>query len=68
MPIVAHRIGDDLIAVEESWPDVFGITPEGVVIVRPDTIIQWKTSTATQHPERDLEEALLEFIYGSSER
>lgn len=65
--IAAHCVGDDLIDVEGGWTEAFGITSRGIVIVRPDGIVQWRAATDAKHPQMVLEEALLGLLYSSPE-
>jgi putative polyketide hydroxylase len=53
--LTAHRIGAQFSAAEQ-WLDVYGISTEGAVLVRPDRFIAWRSHGAGT--AADLEKAL----------
>jgi putative polyketide hydroxylase len=53
VPVRGHTIGD------VTWRDLYGIRPGGVVLVRPDGHIAWRSIETPTDPEKDLRAALL---------
>ncbi|GAB3416303.1 FAD-dependent monooxygenase [Flindersiella endophytica] len=52
LPLDIHVIA------EPTWPELYGISPDGAVLVRPDGHIAWRTATASSRPAADLHSAL----------
>jgi hypothetical protein len=67
-PRAARRTGCDLTAVEirpdggayasATWAAEYGAGAAGAVLVRPDGHVAWRTTTASDDPERTLTSAL----------
>ncbi|TYB60135.1 hypothetical protein FXF51_31475 [Nonomuraea sp. PA05] len=56
--ITAHRIGDELQDEAGTWHTRYGLEAGGAVLVRPDSVIAWRSRTAAGDPARELDEAL----------
>ncbi|MGC7101836.1 FAD-dependent monooxygenase [Amycolatopsis lurida] len=56
--VTSHRIGDELRDTADAWHARYGLEPGGAVLVRPDSVIAWRSSTAVTNPARELDEAL----------
>jgi putative polyketide hydroxylase len=56
----AYRIGvdADLLDLENGWQTKMGMPAEGVVMVRPDGFVAWRTSTLPARPESRLVQVL----------
>ncbi|AHH99726.1 FAD-dependent monooxygenase [Kutzneria albida] len=56
--VAADRLGIPLVAhqVDGSWPEVYGVSEDGAVLVRPDGYVAWRSVGAGS--AADLEEAL----------
>jgi putative polyketide hydroxylase len=53
--IDAYRIGDgDLTDPDGRWPDAYGGTNAGAVLVRPDGFVAWRAARAVDDPARAL--------------
>jgi hypothetical protein len=52
LSLQCYRIGDggDLADVDGVWPDRYGVTNDGAVLVRPDGFVAWASDTT---PDRD---------------
>jgi putative polyketide hydroxylase len=52
----AFRIGDDgeLSDPDHRWADVYGVTEDGAVLVRPDGFVAWRAPRASADPAADL--------------
>jgi hypothetical protein len=51
-PIASYRICQDCEVVNSDgrWPEVYGITDEGAVLVRPDGVVCWRMRSAASDP------------------
>ncbi len=49
---------DSHVLAEPAWPDLYGISPDGAVLVRPDGHIAWRSATASTNPAADFRTAL----------
>ena len=58
MPLDAWRVGGDLTDPEGSFPERFGISPSGALLVRPDGFVCWRAASLTTDPAAALREAL----------
>jgi putative polyketide hydroxylase len=56
----SYRCGPsgDLIDLDGSWREQYGITSRGAVLVRPDGFVGWRSKDAEQPPNRALEQVL----------
>jgi hypothetical protein len=48
----------DLVAEEMFWPEVFGVEPDGVVLIRPDGYVIWRSRTIASAPREELSDVL----------
>jgi putative polyketide hydroxylase len=55
-PVRCYSIGPDgdLVDPQNEWPALYGIQPDGAVLVRPDGHVAWRTQHPTGNPGRDL--------------
>ncbi len=51
------RVGSHVVT-EPSWPDLYGVSPDGAVLVRPDGHVAWRSTTASADPVADFHNAL----------
>jgi tetracenomycin A2 monooxygenase-dioxygenase len=49
---------DSHVLTEPGWPDLYGVSPDGAVLVRPDGHIAWRSRTTSTDPVADLQTAL----------
>lgn len=49
---------DSHVLTESGWPDLYGVSPDGAVLVRPDGHVAWRSRTASTDPVADLRTAL----------
>ncbi len=49
-PLAVHRLGADLIDLEERWQQAFGVGASGAVLLRPDGFIAWRAQGAVNSP------------------
>jgi hypothetical protein len=49
---------DSRVLTEPEWPDLYGISPDGAVLVRPDGHIAWRSTTTSTDPVTDFRTAL----------
>ena len=52
VPLTAHAIADD------AWPELYGVTPAGAVLVRPDGHVGWRHPGPSDEPLAALTAAL----------
>jgi 2-polyprenyl-6-methoxyphenol hydroxylase-like FAD-dependent oxidoreductase len=57
-PLVAHVIGKDseIGDPDGTWHGVYGIDPDGAVLVRPDGYVAWRSRGGVSNPEAALRE------------
>lgn len=61
--LAIHRIGVDVQDVETRWPEKYGVTDEGAVLVRPDGIVGWREpAAANDAPDSTLRTALARIL------
>lgn len=67
IPVRCYLIGPegDLINQGDEWPRLYGVQPDGAVLVRPDGHVAWRTQTAGTNPNRELV-SVLRHICGST--
>jgi putative polyketide hydroxylase len=55
-PLCCYSIGpdSDLIDPQNEWPSLYGIEPDGAVLVRPDGHVAWRTQSVSADPGSDL--------------
>jgi 2-polyprenyl-6-methoxyphenol hydroxylase-like FAD-dependent oxidoreductase len=60
VPLDAFRIGgdSDLADVDDSWARVYGVTPRGAVLVRPDGHVAWRCASDAAAPQAELQHVL----------
>jgi hypothetical protein len=59
-PLRAFTVGphSDLRDAEGRWCDLYGVAPDGAVLVRPDGHVGWRSAGASPDRERELDRAL----------
>ncbi|MEV5986597.1 FAD-dependent monooxygenase [Streptomyces sp. NPDC052051] len=67
VPLDAYLVGDtaecDLRTGDgPDWPSVYGTTPQGAVLVRPDGFVAWRSDAEPADGERELTDALLKIL------
>jgi putative polyketide hydroxylase len=62
LALPAIRIGGDAIDVAGRFASVYGVGPEGAVLVRPDGFIAWRARGPLADPERTLREVLSQIL------
>ncbi len=55
-PLLAYRIGHDLIDPDGNWHTVYGVQPDGAVLVRPDGYVAWRCASAVRDAQHSLSE------------
>ena len=53
-PLLCYRIGGDLTDPDDNWHSVYGVQPDGAVLVRPDGYVAWRSASAARDPQRVL--------------
>src|SRR4051812_36707926 len=58
--LIAHAIGagGELADPEGRWREVYGVEPDGAILVRPDGYVGWRSRAGADDPARTLENAL----------
>jgi len=59
IPLRCYAVGSagDLIDKTGEWPNLYGIGPDGAVLVRPDGHVAWRATTARADPAAELSSA-----------
>ncbi|GHD93812.1 FAD-dependent monooxygenase [Streptomyces naganishii] len=45
-PVQVYGIGSDLEDLDDRWPELYGVTAQGAVLVRPDGVVAWRCTEA----------------------
>ncbi|SFM92481.1 FAD-dependent monooxygenase [Variovorax sp. OV329] len=56
--IRAHVVGDDLVDADGDWQALYGVGPQGAVLVRPDGIVAWRSEGAAANAPAALDAVL----------
>jgi hypothetical protein len=56
--IEAHRVGDDVIDLDERFSDAYDVDPSGAVLVRPDGFVAWRSHALGHDPSAALADAM----------
>ena len=62
LPLSVYRVGIDLLDVEQKWPERYGVTAAGAVLLRPDGYIAWRARTAASSPKTILRDAFAKVL------
>jgi putative polyketide hydroxylase len=44
IPLAAYQDGTDFTSTGRPWPEAYGVTPAGAVLVRPDGFVAWRAA------------------------
>lgn len=55
LPVKTYSIGSDLIDINKSWYELYGVTASGAVLVRPDGHVAWRSKAMLENPKEVLE-------------
>jgi putative polyketide hydroxylase len=60
IPIAGYRIGpnSDLVDIESAWPERYGVSRAGAVLIRPDGYVAWRRRKANSQPRSVLVDVL----------
>jgi putative polyketide hydroxylase len=60
MPLATYTVGPGAqVQVEDgAWQRLYGIGPDGAVLVRPDGFVGWRSPGLSRNPQDDLASAL----------
>ena len=64
--LTAYRIGADLTDPDDGFAALYGLDPDGAVLVRPDGYIAWRSRSGTADPERRLAAVLGQMLAQSA--
>ncbi|MFJ1974897.1 FAD-dependent monooxygenase [Streptomyces sp. NPDC087903] len=45
-PVQLYGVGSDLEDLDDRWPELYGVTAQGAVLVRPDGVVAWRCTDA----------------------
>ncbi len=64
IPLPGYRIGrgENLFDLEERWNAAYGVAAQGVVLIRSDGCIAWRSPGMVQSPEEVLEKVLAHLL------
>ena len=69
LSLEAHRVGgDELVDPGGAFPDAYGISEAGAVIVRPDGIVGWRAADSTGAIEASMRETLASLLCRPDQR
>ena len=65
MELGAHSVGAEGAAVDTfgAFAEAYGIDPGGAVLVRPDGVVAWRSTTAIEDPRPRLERVVRRLLY-----
>jgi putative polyketide hydroxylase len=58
VPLALYGVGAELTDVEDRWPELYGVTAQGAVLVRPDGVVAWRCAEAPVFARNTLRAAL----------
>ncbi|MEV5341295.1 FAD-dependent oxidoreductase [Streptomyces sp. NPDC052676] len=62
LPLAVHGIGAELTDVDDRWPELYGVTAQGAVLVRPDGVVAWRCADAPVFARDTLRSVLLRLL------
>ncbi|MHC0432283.1 FAD-dependent oxidoreductase [Streptomyces sp. O3] len=62
LPLVTYGIGTELADVDDRWPELYGVTAQGAVLVRPDGVVAWRCADAPVFARNTLRAVLLRLL------
>jgi putative polyketide hydroxylase len=68
VPLAVHGIGVDLTDLDDRWPELYGVTAQGAVLVRPDGVVAWRCADAPVFARNTLRTVLARLLGGDEER
>lgn len=60
--LTVHQIGVDLNDLEKCWSAVYGVEPDGAILIRPDGIVAWRSAPKDAVTAHDLYAALKKML------
>lgn len=60
--LAVHRIGDTVTDPGGDWAQVYGVGPDGAVLVRPDGFVAWRSKGAADEPQQVIEQAVKQIL------
>ncbi|MFE9253821.1 FAD-dependent oxidoreductase [Streptomyces sp. NPDC006879] len=58
VPLGVYGVGVELKDLDDRWPELYGVTSSGAVLVRPDGVVAWRCAEPTEFPRNTLRSAL----------
>ncbi|MGW3497532.1 FAD-dependent oxidoreductase [Streptomyces sp. NPDC001020] len=62
VPLAVYGIGAELVDVDDRWPELYGVTAQGAVLVRPDGVAAWRCAEAPIFAEDTLRGVLARLL------
>ncbi|MGW1294205.1 FAD-dependent oxidoreductase [Streptomyces sp. NPDC002533] len=62
LPLTVHGVGAELTDVDDRWPELYGVTARGAVLVRPDGVVAWRCADAPIFARDTLRAVLLRLL------
>ncbi|KUO20121.1 hypothetical protein AQJ91_16160 [Streptomyces dysideae] len=63
VPLALYGVGAELTDVDDRWPELYGVTAQGAVLVRPDGVVAWRCAEAPVFARNTLR-AVLTRLFG----
>lgn len=61
-PVRAYVLGDEVHDPEGSWQAVYGVEPQGAVLIRPDGVVAWRSRGNASNPMDTLAAAVQKIL------
>ncbi|MET8215736.1 FAD-dependent oxidoreductase [Streptomyces hirsutus] len=62
VPLALYGIGTEVTDIEDRWPERYGVTAQGAVLVRPDGVVAWRCADAPVFAGRTLRTVLARLL------
>ncbi|MFZ3475593.1 FAD-dependent oxidoreductase [Streptomyces sp. 4.24] len=68
VPLAVYGMGSELTDIDDRWPELYGVTAHGAVLVRPDGVVAWRCGDAPVFTRNTLRSAMERLLGRHEER
>ncbi|MFE4638607.1 FAD-dependent oxidoreductase [Streptomyces sp. NPDC056773] len=66
--LAVYAVGSELTDLDDRWPELYGVTAQGAVLVRPDGVVAWRCGDAPVFTRNTLRSAVKRVLGRDGER